>query len=131
VNDDYAAGLSTSLKLGISALPAGVAGALMVLGDQPFVTAAHLDALSDAAARNVGRIVAATFGGRRASPTYFPRGFFAELLAVTGDIGGREVIGRHRDHVASLELDDPVAALDIDTPTEYERASAIWAQRHP
>ena len=37
-NPDFATGLASSLKAGIAALPADVAGALIVLGDMPGVT---------------------------------------------------------------------------------------------
>lgn len=53
-NPDYGLGLSASLKTGLAALKdTGVAGALVLLGDMPHLTAATLD-----------RLIAA-FGGKR------------------------------------------------------------------
>ena len=45
LNLDYADGLSTSLRAGLSALPAGIDGALILLGDMPEVEASVLSAL--------------------------------------------------------------------------------------
>src|SRR6516165_3280814 len=39
-NPDYAAGLAGSLKAGIRALPQSIRGALVLLGDMPFISAA-------------------------------------------------------------------------------------------
>ena len=39
LNPDYADGLSTSLRAGLSALPPGIDGALILLGDMPEVEA--------------------------------------------------------------------------------------------
>ena len=45
LNLEYADGLSTSLRAGLSALPAGIDGALILLGDMPEVEASVLRAL--------------------------------------------------------------------------------------
>ena len=44
-NLDYAVGLSSSLKAGIRAVPPTADGALVLLGDMPQITAAHLERL--------------------------------------------------------------------------------------
>jgi CTP:molybdopterin cytidylyltransferase MocA len=43
---------------------------------------------------------------------------FPELLAVTGDRGGRPVRQRHADRVDWLDLDDDGPAHDVDTPED-------------
>jgi len=44
-NPDYAAGMATSLKAGIAALPNMIEGALILLGDMPLVASTTLDSL--------------------------------------------------------------------------------------
>lgn len=131
VNPEFASGLSTSLRTGLAAIPSDVLGAFILLGDQPFLTADHLNALAEVAVRSGERIVAAAYNGRRGNPVYFPRAYFAELIAVSGDAGGRAVITRHADEVVLQELDDPIAGLDIDTVLDYARAQELWGERHP
>ena len=53
-NPDYAVGLSSSLKAGIRAVPPAADGALVLLGDMPQITAAHLDRLIAAFAAEGG-----------------------------------------------------------------------------
>jgi molybdenum cofactor cytidylyltransferase len=126
VNLEYAAGMSTSLRAGIAALPTDIVGAVILLADQPLVTG-DIVARVIAEARAGGRgIVTASFGGRRGTPVYFARGLFPELLAVTGDEGGRSVIVRHPKDVAVVEFTDDAAALDVDDPEQYARLRALW-----
>lgn len=128
-NPAFAAGLATSLRAGLAAIPAGAAGAIVALADQPLLTAAHLDRLADAAETSRAPIVAAGYGGRRGNPVYFARAYFPELLAVTGDEGGRAVIARHAEEVALCELGDEGAGLDVDTPSDFARVRALWERR--
>jgi molybdenum cofactor cytidylyltransferase len=128
-NPTYADGLATSLRAGISALPQTVAGAVVVLGDQPLITAAQLELLVNAARAAAAGIVAASYASQRGNPVYFARRYFPELLAVTGDEGGRAVITRHADALALCELGDASASLDIDLPADYERVRTLWDER--
>jgi molybdenum cofactor cytidylyltransferase len=112
-NPDFAGGLSTSLRAGIANLPADADGVVVLLADMPAITAAAVDKLI--AAFNPDRIVVATSEGRRGNPVLWPRRFFADLLAVSGDTGGRRIIEANREAVIEVEIGTP-AALDIDTP---------------
>jgi molybdenum cofactor cytidylyltransferase len=115
-NPDHAAGMSTSLRAGIAA--AGeAAGALICLGDMPLVTAAHLDALIGAAAQAGGdAILVPTCERKRGNPVLWPRRDFAEIAALTGDVGARALLERHADRVQLVALDDPAILTDVDTP---------------
>lgn len=126
VNAEYAAGMSTSLRAGIAALPPDVVGAVILLADQPLITG-EIVARVIVEARASGRgIVTASFGGGRGTPVYFARALFPELLAVTGDEGGRAVIARHPADVAVVAFTDAAAALDVDDPEQYARLCALW-----
>ncbi len=126
VNDAFASGMASSLRAGITALPLAATGALVLLADQPLVTAALVSQVLTAATAHPERIVAATYAGVRSHPVYFPRALFAELSAVQGDEGGRSVLARHADLVRLLPLEPAAAALDVDRPGDYERVVAAW-----
>jgi molybdenum cofactor cytidylyltransferase len=50
----------------------------------------------------------------------FSQALFPELLQVTGDQGGREVLARHQAEVATVELNlEPL--IDIDTAEDYSQ----------
>jgi molybdenum cofactor cytidylyltransferase len=120
LNPSYAEGMSTSLRVGLGALPVNISGALILLGDQPLITAAIIYAMIDAFAAAPDAIIAASYQGRRGNPVLFPRQYFAELQAITGDEGGRSLLARYPERIRLVEIDDAQAGLDVDTPTEYQ-----------
>ncbi len=79
----------------------------------PAITSATVDRLIEAFRADA--IVVPAFAGNRGNPVVWPRRFFGELMAVTGDTGGRRLIEAHRDMVTEVELGAAVA-LDVDTP---------------
>jgi molybdenum cofactor cytidylyltransferase len=115
-NPDFAAGMSTSLRAGLAELD-DVDAALIVLGDMPRVTAAHLDALVGAfdPARGAG-IVVPTFERKRGNPVLWARRYFAEMSALVGDVGARALLERHADDVCLVPVGDAGVLLDVDTP---------------
>src|SRR5581483_1757061 len=116
-NPDYAEGLSTSLKRGLMSLPATVDGAVICLGDMPLVRAQDLDQLVSALNPVEGRaIVVPTRRGKRGNPVVIGKAFFAELAAIDGDIGARDVIAAHPEQVAEVEMGGDGVLTDIDTP---------------
>ena len=69
-NPDYAAGLAGSLKAGIRALPQSIRGALVLLGDMPFISAALIEGLIGVFQRAPLEPLAVlpTHAGRRGNP---------------------------------------------------------------
>jgi molybdenum cofactor cytidylyltransferase len=124
-NPDYAQGLSTSLKVGIAALPAEVDGAIVCLGDMPQVDARLIDRLIGAFDPERGALVVVpTIAGKRGNPVVWSRRFFPQLAALEGDVGARHVIGTYGEAVTEV-LADPAAFVDVDTP---EALSALKAE---
>ena len=119
-NPWYIEGMSTSLKIGLAATPSDVDGAIILLGDQPLVTAEIINAMIAVSAREPDAIIAASYQGRRGNPVLFPRAYFAELEAISGDEGGRSVLARHPEQVRLVKIDDALAGFDVDTPEEYQ-----------
>src|SRR5579859_757891 len=140
-NPNYLQGMSTSMHLGIQTLQIdgytkyrseNIDSALVLLGDQPLITAQHIDSLI-ATYRTTGkRIIAPTYKGKRGNPTLFDASLFPELLEVTGDEGGRSVLERHREEIATVEMGNPLANIDVDTWEAYQRVVEVWEHKqHP
>jgi molybdenum cofactor cytidylyltransferase len=124
-NPDHAEGMSTSLRAGLRLLSgrdAACDGALVLLGDQPFVSPVLLDRLIAAFASTGAQIVRPSVGDEPTNPVLMGASLFPELMAQRGDVGGREVVARHRDEVHLVPVDDPRLGLDVDTPEDYEAA---------
>jgi molybdenum cofactor cytidylyltransferase len=115
-NPDFAMGLSTSLKRGVSALPADIDGAVVLLADMPDVTAALIDKLIAAFDPAEERaICVATKGGRRGNPVLWARRFFAEFAHLEGDVGAKALMAAHDELVCEVEAADDAPLIDLDT----------------
>jgi molybdenum cofactor cytidylyltransferase len=134
VNEDYAEGLSTSMKCGVSAaltLGEEMEAVAIALGDQPTVGPHVLPALVECFARHAAEglgnrsIVGPSFRGVRGNPVIIGRGVLPELLEVTGDQGARDVIARNASSVRLVDFDEPMP-LDVDTPADL---AALVARR--
>lgn len=130
-NPDHGLGLSSSLRTGLLALPGDVDGALVLLGDMPRVTAAHLDRLIAAFADAGGESVCVpTHGGRRGNPVLWPARYFPRLLAIEGDRGGRALLTELGEAVVEVEMADDGVLIDVDDAAalaEAERADTAEA----
>ncbi|MES1152496.1 MAG: molybdopterin-binding/glycosyltransferase family 2 protein, partial [Dongia sp.] len=119
---EHRLGMSASLKAGLRALDPKTEAALVMLGDMPQVSAALLRRLVGAYNPTEGRsIVLPTVAGTRVNPVLFDRRYFAEMLALEGDVGARHLIGEHDDQVAELAVEDAGVFTDVDTPEAYEK----------
>jgi molybdenum cofactor cytidylyltransferase len=126
-NDRYRDGLSGSLRVGIAALGPEIAAALVMLGDQPLLTAAVINQLVERYEQGGASIVAPFADGQRGNPVLFDRKFFAELQAIAGDQGARTVLQTYRDAIVAVEVDSAVLE-DVDTPEAYEALLARTAR---
>ncbi|MBU0703130.1 MAG: HAD-IIA family hydrolase [Chloroflexi bacterium] len=125
MNWRWQAGLSSSLRVGLAALPPETEAAIFLQCDQPLVTTDLLRVLVSRFEETGRPIVYPEHAGRRGTPVLFARSLFPELAEVSGDEGGRAVIARHPDEVATVEVLDPDVLSDIDTPEDYQRLLAI------
>jgi molybdenum cofactor cytidylyltransferase len=116
-NPDFRAGLSTSLKAGIRAVPEQCDAAVVVLGDMPAISAATIDKLIAAFNPEEGRaICVASHDGKRGNPVLWPRRFFPEVLALEGDVGAKHLIASNEELVCDVEAGTDAPLVDIDTP---------------
>ncbi|MPY69232.1 MAG: NTP transferase domain-containing protein [Alphaproteobacteria bacterium] len=116
-NPGYAEGLSTSLRAGLAVLDDGVEGAMVCLGDMPDISSALIDRLVESFDPDGGAAICVpSFNGKRGNPVLWARRFFAEMGAVTGDVGARHLIGEHEDAVREVAMPDDAVLNDLDTP---------------
>ncbi len=121
VNPNPEEGMSSSVQTGIRLLGDRVSGAMLILADQPFLTASVINDLLEEFSREPNKIVAALIRGRRSNPVIFPAKLFGELMETQGDVGGRFVLKRHESIVAGVEMDDRYDDEDLDTAEDLQR----------
>jgi molybdenum cofactor cytidylyltransferase len=125
-NPDPDAGLSRSLVCGLAALPADVAGAVILLADMPYVTAALIDRLiaAFATAPREPQAVVPVHAGRRGNPVLLGRAIFAQAMALEGDRGARALLDAPGTDVVECPIDDEAVAIDIDTQEALTKLNA-------
>ena len=122
-NPDFAEGLASSVKAGVTAVADNSDGAVICLGDMPLISSNLIDRLIEAFAPDRGHLIAVPVSdNKRGNPVLWSRRFFNELMTLNGDIGARHLIARHSEAVAEVPVEDFGAFLDIDTPQTLEAA---------
>ena len=119
VNENYASGMGSSLALGVRGIRHCAAAVLVMLVDQPLVTAAHLRELITAWSGVPNAIVASHYGDTTGVPAVFGAGCFDALAELSGDAGARTLLQNPAFDVQSVRFED--AATDIDTPDDLSR----------
>jgi molybdenum cofactor cytidylyltransferase len=123
LNPLWETGMASSVRAGVEALAGADAdAAVLLLCDQPHVTADIIAGLV-AAHRATGRpVVASAYGGSFGVPALFVRALFAELARLEGTAGAKQVIKRHASEAHFLSF--PGGEVDVDTPDDFSRLTA-------
>jgi len=116
-NPDYAVGISTSVRAGVRALVGDAEGAMIVLGDMPWISEADLRALVAAFGPDQGRGICAPVAERkRGNPVLWSARYFDELQTLEGDVGARHLLSVHDEDVCEVSVPGRGVLDDIDTP---------------
>jgi molybdenum cofactor cytidylyltransferase len=120
-NPDWPEGIGASIRCGVEAALArepALDALLLLLADQPGVSAALLDRLL-AERRERGReLVACAYAETLGTPALFARPHLPALRALAGDRGAKAILLEHADRVGRVPF--PEGAVDVDTPPDYE-----------
>ena len=120
-NKEWQEGMAASVRTGIEALQKinpSVDGAILMVCDQPFLSAALLNELVNKQRETGKPVVTCNYGEAIGPPALFHKTFFPELMKLKGDAGARKIIQQHSDEVATVLF--PEGSFDIDTRKDYE-----------
>ncbi len=119
-NPNPADGLTSSLRLALAEV-ADFERALVLLGDQPFLTVDQVSSLL-AAPRDPARpIVVPLYRGRPGNPVLLEREAWVLAQSLAGDRGMSQLFESRPDLVRHVDL--PGTNPDIDTPADLEAVS--------
>ena len=123
-NPEHASGMASSLRRGLVALADDVDAVVVLLADMPCIDGRHIDRLIDAFDPDQAKIVVPMKAGRRGNPILWPRAFFDEMRAVSGDVGARDLLQRHVGRIEAVDFDDDAIFADVDTPAALSQLDA-------
>jgi molybdenum cofactor cytidylyltransferase len=121
VNYAYGKGCSSSIAAALGAVDPRCEVLVLMLGDQPGVTPATVQALLDG--RGNAPLAVCRYDDGRGHPLAFDRSVFGQLADLHGDKG----VWRLLDERAGDVVDVPIAGtvpLDVDTPEDYQAVLA-------
>ena len=121
VNTAYGEGCSSSIAAALDVVDPRCEVLVLMLGDQPGVTAQTVRALLDG--RGDAPLAVCRYDDGRGHPLAFDRSVFAELAALHGDKGVWRLLDRRAGDVVEVPIAGTVP-LDVDTPADYEAVLA-------
>jgi molybdenum cofactor cytidylyltransferase len=124
VNDAYGEGCSSSIAAALAVVDARCDVLVLMLGDQPGVTAGTVAALL--AGRGGAELAVCRYDDGRGHPIAFARSAFGDLAGLHGDKGVWRLLERGGEAVAEVRVPGPIP-LDVDTPEDYEAVLAATA----
>lgn len=122
-------GQSQSVILGVKHCNPN-ASIMFFVGDQPFLSSEVVHTLLNCAKENPNKIIIPTHHSKRANPVIFPKDLQDNLLALTGDIGGRSIIRENPQLVKEINFEDSYSFFDIDTPEDIIKAKDIFYSKN-
>ena len=124
VNDSYGAGCSSSIAAALAVVDPRCDVIVLMLGDQPGVTAAAVAALLDG--RGGAPLAICRYDDGRGHPIAFARATFGELAGLHGDKGVWRLLDERGDEVVEVAVAGPIP-LDVDTPEDYQAVLSLAA----
>lgn len=116
LNEDYGEGCATSVRSGLAAVREDAQGVVLLLGDQPDVSAATIAALVAGAGRHSVGVCAYDDG--LGHPLWFHRRMFETLAGLHGDKAVWKLVDAGED-VATVRVGGTIPR-DVDTWADYE-----------
>lgn len=129
-NKRWAEGMSSSIQIGLKELQSihpSVSAAVILLCDQPFVSASLVQQLIEVHHCTGKPIVASEYAETVGVPALFSHDLFPVLMTLQADRGARYVIQNRVQSVACVPF--PLGAIDIDTPDDYEHLTGTCLQQ--
>ena len=120
LNNEYRKGLSSSIVSGINYIQnLDYEAVLIVLADQPNVSAEYLQKMIGVSKENENQIIASNYKDRNGVPALFPKKHFEILLQLNGDKGASKLLNSNVFPI--FTMNDDVDLFDIDTKTDYDK----------
>ncbi len=124
-NETPELGMSNSIRLGLSSVELNYDGAMILLGDQPFVTSHVLNHFIERWKEDPDRILIPTINGRRTQPVIFPKSTFGDLMGLKGDVGGRSIVNSNPQLLTTLDVTEIYDDHDIDDEDDLAHARRV------
>ena len=118
---------SESIRLGIGTMDE-MDGCLFVMGDQPLCTRKSIEKLTDVFLAHPEAVVRLAWGETPCSPVLFPKKYFQNLRALTGEQGGMSALRGLGAEIHLVQAAEEAELWDVDTRAQLEQIQAYLNQ---
>lgn len=123
-NNENSLGQSKSISLGVN--NSNICDGFMFLPcDMPFMTYSLINDICSFFYQDTKCITVPRIDKKNSMPTIFPYSLKADLLNISGDVGGREIIRSNPKIIRYIDIENPLLLQDIDTKEDYTRFKNI------
>jgi molybdenum cofactor cytidylyltransferase len=119
-NPDWESGMASSVVCGIKTLNKlhpDIESVILMVCDQPFVTAGLLNDLIKRQKASGSSIIASSYDNIKGTPALFHKKHFPELVSLTGDTGARSLLKKYAETLQTIPFEK--GGIDIDTIEDY------------
>ena len=125
-NREWNKGMGGSIKAGLKNIMERIPTldtVIIMVCDQPLVTAEHLSELKDTHLKSGKRIVASRYSGTTGVPVLFHKTFFTEIMNLANGEGAKKIIQLHPGETNAIDFPD--GSIDIDTPEDFRNFNGM------
>ncbi len=122
-NPRYAEGQGTSVAAGAAAVSPYAGGILFLTGDQPLVSPWLMNRLIDEFTNSEALILK---HGGKGTPAIFNIKLRDELMRLSGDAGGKQLMEKYKNEVQTVPVDPGSMTMDVDTEEDYQKIRQMW-----
>lgn len=121
-NEHWETGMGSSIKAGLRALlelNLSLEGIVVLVCDQPLLTADHIRQLIVKHTESSKPIIASGYATTAGVPVFFHKSYFGRLMSLKDEQGAKMVIQENPGDVVLQPF--PQGEIDLDTPEDYNR----------
>ncbi len=122
VNSRFREGMLSSVQRGISVLPRLCQAAVIILADQPALSARVIDRMIEAYGRRKKGLVVPVYRKKRGHPLLIDLKYRQEIGALDPRVGLRQLLQRHSGDILEVNVSSSIILSDIDTVQDYKSA---------
>jgi molybdenum cofactor cytidylyltransferase len=120
-NRDFRSGMLSSVQCGFKALPEEARAVLVVLGDQPKISANIINKLIDAYKSKGKGIVLPVYKNERGHPVLIDVKYRKEVENLSPEVGLRGTVYNHPEDILEVDVNTPSILKDIDDESDYKK----------
>ena len=117
VNENFADGISTSIKTGLEHLSDKSDAFFICLGDMPLINKKIYNHLIKS--RKENQIVVPTYKNNQANPVLFSKFMKTTIMTIAGDFGAKKILNQNKNKILNIKIDDICITKDFNTKDDF------------